>query len=80
MVAIRVGAETLVRTYVRGNCLPSEAQANLTAAGLKQYWRVNDQGMPVGKPFQRRRDIELYEKTIPDRNYEIIARPRGKRS
>ncbi|WP_088889812.1 hypothetical protein [Leptolyngbya ohadii] len=69
-----------MRTYVRGDCLPPEAQATLTAAGLKQYWLVNDQGMPVGKPFQRRRDIELYEKTIADRNYKIVARPVGKRS
>lgn len=48
-----------MRTYVRGNCLSPEAQANLTAAGLNQYWLVDDQGMPTEKLFQRQRDIEL---------------------
>ncbi|MEP0914763.1 hypothetical protein NDI45_28075 [Leptolyngbya sp. GB1-A1] len=47
---------------------------------MKQYWRVDDQGMPIGKPFQYRSDIELHEKMIGDENYEIIARNRGERS
>jgi hypothetical protein len=49
--------------------------------------------MQIGKPYPRRSDIELHEKTtapryaqersgkpIADENYEIIARSRGKRS
>ncbi|MBD1851678.1 hypothetical protein [Leptolyngbya sp. FACHB-711] len=69
-----------MRTYVRGNCLSPEVQANLTAVGLKQYWQVDDKGLPIGKPYPRRSDIELHEKLIGDDNYEIIARNRGNRS
>ncbi|WP_179228362.1 hypothetical protein [Leptolyngbya ohadii] len=52
-----------MRTYVRGDCLSPEAQTTLTSAELKQYWRVDDKELPIGKPYLRRRDIELYEKT-----------------
>lgn len=66
-----------MKTYVRGNCLSPEVQATLTAAGLKKYWLVDADDKPIGKPFLRRFEVELYEATQGG-DYEIVANPRGK--
>lgn len=67
-----------MRIYVRGDRLAPEIQSTLSGAGLKKYWLVDEAGNPVGKPFARRGEVELYEATIEGGEYEIISGSRGR--
>ncbi|MGL5075074.1 MAG: hypothetical protein ACRDBG_04450 [Waterburya sp.] len=67
-----------MKIYVRGNKFPSEIQKTFNKAELKKYWLTDEKGYPVGKPFLRRGDIDLYQSLTPEEPYQILANSRGK--
>jgi hypothetical protein len=56
----------------------SEKQLGLSKTQLKYYWLIDQSGSPVGKPFVRRADINLYQAQYPNEDYTIVALRRGR--
>ncbi len=70
-------AGEIVRTYIRGDRLAPDRDSNFSKAKLLKYWLVDEDGCPIGNPFSRRSDVELYEATIAG-EYQIITGKRGR--
>lgn len=49
-----------------------EHRATLSKAGLLKYYLVDESGAPVGKPFERRWQLEAYEATVAG-DYQVIT-------
>lgn len=63
--------------YIRGTHLAPQHQTGLSKYALGKYYPVDAEGTPIGKPFNRRWEIQVYH-TAEGTPYHVVTGAVGK--